>query len=82
MTDEKMLELAQQAGLDREHFANPDCPCAECNWLRGPLLKFGALVRREALEEAAQIVMREAFPSERARFGVAADAILALKAQL
>lgn len=37
---------------------------------------------REALEEAAQIVMREAFPSERARFGVAADAIRALKAQL
>jgi predicted nucleic acid-binding Zn-ribbon protein len=40
-----------------------------------------ASARNEALEEAAKIVEREAFPSERARYGVAADAIRDLKSK-
>ena len=45
MTDEKMLELAEQAGVVR---AKGDW----CIFDESELRKFAALVRREALEEA------------------------------
>ncbi|MDE2107278.1 MAG: hypothetical protein KGL39_59320 [Patescibacteria group bacterium] len=54
MTDRDLLELAERAGFARDSFANADCSCEECNWAREPLRKFAALVRRGALEEAAQ----------------------------
>ncbi len=54
MTD-RILELAEQAGIDRDVFANKECDCAECNWLREPLRKFAALVRRDT----EQIAMTE-----------------------
>lgn len=63
--------------------------CNSCgqNWLPTKVLytadetrAYGAQCRAAALEQAAQIVEREAMPSERPRFGVAADAIRALAA--
>ena len=47
MTDEKMLELARHAGFE------PDC-CSKEWHVR--MRKFAALVRREALEEAAKML--------------------------
>ena len=88
MTDEKILELAKEAGAWTPMALPTDWNAGDVVFSADELRKFAALVRREALEEAARecenlIPMLEGVLDDCATYGCIRcfDAIRALAAQ-